>query len=71
MLLQRLKDTNAGLMRVNQLGGLILALVAYDYLNAIEILIQMLSRCKETNVDAAFNLIKTTLAGLIGSYDLA
>jgi hypothetical protein len=55
MLLQRLKDTDAGLMRVNQLGGLILALVAYDDLNAIEILIQMLSRCKEKNVDAAFN----------------
>jgi len=58
-------------MRVNQLGGLILALVAYDDLNAIEILIQMLSQCKETNVDAAFIHIKTALAGIIGSYELA
>ena len=62
---------DAGLMRVNQLGGLILALVAYDDLNAIEILIQMLSQCKETNFDAAFHQIKTALAGIIGSYELA
>ena len=58
-------------MRVNQLGGLILALVAYDDLNAIENLIKMLTCCKDTNVDAAFNYIKTALAGIIGSYELA
>ena len=62
---------DADLMRVNQLGGLMLALVAYDEINVMDILIHMISRCKETNVDAAFHHIKTALAGIIGSYELA
>ena len=62
---------DATLMKTNQLGGLMIALVAYDDQNAIEILIKMITRCKETNVNAAFHHIKTALAGIMGSYVLA